>query len=127
MQNEIHPELHYVEVTCACGSKFHTHSTLPELRLVGPDGLLVVVVGLLQPLGEVLLADEGGRRLGKDVDAAVGTRAAGRKFHEAQTDEGLQIIQIEPGVDSVLLDAPGDLFHQLLGIGVELTGMRVDI
>ena len=33
MRPDIHPELHYVEVTCACGSTFHTHSTVKELRL----------------------------------------------------------------------------------------------
>lgn len=33
MKEGIHPQLNYVEVTCACGSKFHTHSTLDELRL----------------------------------------------------------------------------------------------
>ncbi len=33
MKETIHPELNYIEVTCACGNKFHTHSTLDELRL----------------------------------------------------------------------------------------------
>ena len=33
MKQDIHPKLHYIEVTCACGNKFHTHSTLEELRL----------------------------------------------------------------------------------------------
>ncbi len=33
MKKDIHPELNYVEVTCACGNKFHTHTTLDELRL----------------------------------------------------------------------------------------------
>lgn len=33
MKPDIHPELHYIEVTCACGNKFHTHSTQAELRL----------------------------------------------------------------------------------------------
>jgi large subunit ribosomal protein L31 len=29
----IHPDLHLVTVTCACGSSFQTHSTSDELRL----------------------------------------------------------------------------------------------
>ena len=29
----IHPELHLVTVTCACGNTFKTHSTKSELRL----------------------------------------------------------------------------------------------
>lgn len=33
MKEGIHPELNYIEVTCACGNKFHTHTTLDELRL----------------------------------------------------------------------------------------------
>ncbi|MCP3956893.1 MAG: 50S ribosomal protein L31 [bacterium] len=33
MKEGIHPELSYIEVTCACGNKFHTHTTLGELRL----------------------------------------------------------------------------------------------
>ncbi len=33
MKDNIHPELNYIEVTCACGNKFHTHTTLSELRL----------------------------------------------------------------------------------------------
>ena len=33
MKKDIHPELNYIEVTCACGNKFHTHTTLDELRL----------------------------------------------------------------------------------------------
>ncbi len=33
MKDSIHPELNHIEVTCACGNKFHTHSTLNELRL----------------------------------------------------------------------------------------------
>ncbi len=33
MKADIHPELHYIEATCACGNKFHTHTTLNELRL----------------------------------------------------------------------------------------------
>ncbi len=33
MKDGIHPEQHYIEVTCACGNKFHIHSTLEELRL----------------------------------------------------------------------------------------------
>ena len=33
MKKDIHPELKYIEVTCACGNKFHTHTTLDEMRL----------------------------------------------------------------------------------------------
>ena len=33
MRKDIHPKLHLVTVTCACGSSFQTHSTKPELRL----------------------------------------------------------------------------------------------
>ncbi len=33
MKKDIHPELHLIEVTCACGNTFQTHSTLDELRL----------------------------------------------------------------------------------------------
>ncbi len=33
MKSNLHPKLHLVEVTCACGSKFHTHSTSEEVRL----------------------------------------------------------------------------------------------
>ena len=33
MKNEIHPELHLIDVACACGNTFQTHSTLKELRL----------------------------------------------------------------------------------------------
>ncbi len=33
MKSDIHPKLNLIEVTCACGSTFHTHSTLEELRL----------------------------------------------------------------------------------------------
>ncbi len=33
MKKEIHPELNLIDVTCACGNTFQTHSTLDELRL----------------------------------------------------------------------------------------------
>ena len=33
MKPGIHPEYHEVEVRCACGNTFVTHSTKPELRL----------------------------------------------------------------------------------------------
>ncbi len=33
MREGIHPQLHYIEVVCACGNTFHTHSTKTELRL----------------------------------------------------------------------------------------------
>ena len=33
MKSDIHPELHLVTVTCACGNTFQTHSTKSELRL----------------------------------------------------------------------------------------------
>ncbi len=33
MKNDLHPELHRITVSCACGASFETHSTKPELRL----------------------------------------------------------------------------------------------
>lgn len=33
VRNDIHPELHRITVTCACGNSFETHSTKSELRL----------------------------------------------------------------------------------------------
>ncbi|MEM7349794.1 MAG: 50S ribosomal protein L31 [Acidobacteriota bacterium] len=33
MKDGLHPELNLIEVTCACGNTFQTHSTLDELRL----------------------------------------------------------------------------------------------
>ena len=33
MKSEIHPNLNLIEAVCACGNRFETHSTLPELRL----------------------------------------------------------------------------------------------
>ena len=33
MKEGIHPELHLVTVTCACGNSFETHATVEELRL----------------------------------------------------------------------------------------------
>lgn len=33
MKADIHPELHEVEVQCACGNSFTTRSTKPDLRL----------------------------------------------------------------------------------------------
>lgn len=33
MQKDIHPELHLVEVVCACGNTFTTRATTDELRL----------------------------------------------------------------------------------------------
>jgi len=33
MKSDIHPETHLIEVVCACGNKFMTHSTSDELRL----------------------------------------------------------------------------------------------
>lgn len=33
MRAEIHPELHLVDVVCACGNTFQLHSTAEELRL----------------------------------------------------------------------------------------------
>lgn len=33
MKSNLHPQLHQVEVTCACGNKFMTHSTSDEVRL----------------------------------------------------------------------------------------------
>jgi large subunit ribosomal protein L31 len=33
VRKDIHPELHLVEVVCACGNTFKTHSTKDELRL----------------------------------------------------------------------------------------------
>ena len=33
MKQGIHPELHLVTVTCACGNTFETHSIKSELRL----------------------------------------------------------------------------------------------
>ncbi|MCD4750886.1 MAG: 50S ribosomal protein L31 [Thermoanaerobaculales bacterium] len=33
MKSGIHPDYHEVEVRCACGNKFTTHSTRKEMRL----------------------------------------------------------------------------------------------
>ncbi len=33
MKKNLHPKLNRIEVTCACGNKFLTHSTLGEMRL----------------------------------------------------------------------------------------------
>lgn len=33
MKPDIHPDLHLVTVTCACGNTFQVHSTREELRL----------------------------------------------------------------------------------------------
>ncbi|MGD2114257.1 MAG: 50S ribosomal protein L31 [Acidobacteriota bacterium] len=33
MKKEIHPDLHRVTVTCACGNTFETRSTKSDLRL----------------------------------------------------------------------------------------------
>jgi large subunit ribosomal protein L31 len=33
MKKGIHPELHLITVTCACGNQFQTHSTKQDLRL----------------------------------------------------------------------------------------------
>lgn len=33
MKNDIHPPLHLVTASCACGHSFQTHSTRKELRL----------------------------------------------------------------------------------------------
>ena len=33
MKKDIHPELHNVTVTCACGNTFETRSTKDDLRL----------------------------------------------------------------------------------------------
>jgi len=33
MKNDLHPELHLVTATCACGNTFVTRSTTKELRL----------------------------------------------------------------------------------------------
>jgi len=33
MKEGIHPEYHKVEVSCACGNKFETYSTKPDIRL----------------------------------------------------------------------------------------------
>ncbi len=33
MKEKIHPKYHKVLVTCACGNKFETRSTKPEIRL----------------------------------------------------------------------------------------------
>ena len=33
MKNELHPEYHELEVTCACGNSIKTRSTLPELKV----------------------------------------------------------------------------------------------
>ncbi len=33
MKQNLHPELHLIEATCACGNQFQIHSTLSEMRL----------------------------------------------------------------------------------------------
>lgn len=33
MKENLHPTLHMIDVVCACGSVFQTHSTKEELRL----------------------------------------------------------------------------------------------
>ena len=33
MKANIHPELHLIQATCACGNTFEVHSTRKELRL----------------------------------------------------------------------------------------------
>lgn len=33
VKQDLHPELHLVTVTCACGNEFQTHSTEEDLRL----------------------------------------------------------------------------------------------
>ena len=33
MKADIHPQVHRIEVHCACGSTFTTHSTSEELRI----------------------------------------------------------------------------------------------
>lgn len=33
MKADLHPELNLIDVVCACGNTFQTHSTLSDLRL----------------------------------------------------------------------------------------------
>jgi large subunit ribosomal protein L31 len=33
MKKKIHPELHEIDVSCACGNTFTTRSTKPEIRV----------------------------------------------------------------------------------------------
>ena len=33
MKSNLHPEMHTIEVVCACGNRFQTRSTSQELRL----------------------------------------------------------------------------------------------
>lgn len=33
VKQDMHPELHLVTVTCACGNEFQTHSTEEDMRL----------------------------------------------------------------------------------------------
>ncbi len=33
MKSDLHPGLNLIDVVCACGNTFQTHSTLEELRL----------------------------------------------------------------------------------------------
>ena len=55
MREGIHPELHKVNVQCACGSSFETHSTRPEIR--------VEICSECHPFftGKQKLVDSGGR------------------------------------------------------------------
>ena len=55
MRQGIHPELHLVTVTCACGNTFETHSTRSDLRLE--------ICGACHPFytGKQKLVDSAGR------------------------------------------------------------------
>ena len=55
MKQGIHPELHLVTATCACGNTFEVHSTKEELRLE--------ICNACHPFytGKQILVDPGGR------------------------------------------------------------------
>ena len=87
MKPGIHPELHYIEVTCACGNKFHTHSTLPELRL---------------EIVDQLAANEGFFRSGDEAVKAIEPDWAGCIAEIFETEPG-----IVPRIVGIIIDETG--------------------
>ena len=86
MRAGIHPEYHEVEVRCACGNTFKTHSTKRELRLE--------ICSACHPFftGKQKLIDTEGRverftkRFGKQTTA--GIREAGEARKAAKAKKG---------------------------------------
>ena len=69
MKKDIHPEMHLVTATCACGNTFETYSTKQELRLEICSACHPFYTGKQKLVDTAGMVEKFERRYGKTANA----------------------------------------------------------